>query len=72
MPEPSTVEPSLNVTVPVGVPTPGALAATEAMSVTACPRTDFATEGTATVAVASGPTVNVVVPEAGASPASPL
>ena len=33
-PEPKVVEPSLNVTVPVGVPEPGALAVTVAVKVT--------------------------------------
>ena len=37
---PSEVVPSLNVTVPVGVPTAGATGLTVAVSVTACPNTD--------------------------------
>ena len=35
---PIVVSPSLNVTVPVGTPVPGATGATVAVSVTACPR----------------------------------
>src|SRR5881628_35048 len=40
VPVPSVVAPSLNVTVPVGVPAPGAAAATVAVNVTAWPNTD--------------------------------
>jgi len=40
VPEPITVAPSLNVTVPLGVPLPGAAAITVAVNVTACPKTD--------------------------------
>ncbi len=37
---PSDAAPSMNVTDPVGVPDPGALAATVAMNVADCPNTD--------------------------------
>ena len=37
---PSVVVPSLNVTVPVGVPAPGALTVTVAVNVTDWPKTD--------------------------------
>lgn len=37
VPEPSTVEPSLNVTVPVGMPEPGGAAATVAVNATCWP-----------------------------------
>jgi len=40
VPVPSVVEPSMNVTVPVGTPAPGALAATVAVNVTDCPKTE--------------------------------
>jgi hypothetical protein len=40
VPGPSVVTPSLNVTVPVGVPLPPLLAATAAVNVTDCPCTD--------------------------------
>ena len=36
---PSVVEPSMNATVPVGVPVPGLTTTTSAVSVTACPKT---------------------------------
>jgi len=44
VPVPSVVDPSLNVTVPVGVPEPGAVAVTVAVSVTDCPKTDGLTD----------------------------
>ena len=37
LPVPSTVEPSLKVTVPVGVPTPGNTTATVEVKMTTCP-----------------------------------
>ncbi len=40
VPVPSVVEPSLNVTVPVGVPAPGAVAEMVAVKVTDWPKTD--------------------------------
>ena len=50
VPVPSVVAPSLNVTVPVGVPLPGATTATVAVNVTDCPKTDgFADEITIVV-----------------------
>lgn len=52
-PLPSVVAPSLNVTVPVGVPAPGATALTVAVNVTVCPKTDGFTEDIAVVVVAS-------------------
>ncbi len=48
--EASVVEPSLKVTVPLGVPAPGDTAATAALKVTAWPNTDgFAVELTVVV-----------------------
>ena len=49
-PVPSVVAPSRNVTVPLGVPAPGATAATVAVKVTLCPKTD-GLEDEATVVV---------------------
>jgi len=40
VPVPSVLDPSLNVTVPVGVPEPGAVAVTVAVKVTDCPCLD--------------------------------
>jgi len=40
VPVPNTANPFLNVTVPVGVPPPGATAATVAVNVADCPNTD--------------------------------
>jgi hypothetical protein len=40
VPVPITVAPSRKLTVPVGVPAPGLTAATVAVSVTDCPKTD--------------------------------
>ena len=37
---PSRVEPSLKLTLPVGVPAPGAVTLTVAVKVTFCPKTD--------------------------------
>ena len=39
VPVPKVVAPSLNVTVPAGVPVPGAVALTVAVKVTLCPNT---------------------------------
>jgi hypothetical protein len=39
-PVPKVVEPSLNVTVPVGVPAPGEVTETVAVNVTVCPNTE--------------------------------
>ena len=52
-PVPSVVALSLKVTVPVGVPLPGATAATVAVNVTDCPKAEgFALDATAVVVVA--------------------
>jgi hypothetical protein len=48
-PDPSTVRPSLNVTVPVGVPLPGATTLTVAVNVTDWPNTDGLCEELTTV-----------------------
>ena len=50
---PSTVAPSINVTDPVGVPAPGALALIVAVSVTAWPAVEGLAEDVMDVAVAS-------------------
>ena len=53
VPVPSVVLPSLNVTVPVGVPLAGAAAVTVAVKVTDCPKTEgFADEVTPVVLLA--------------------
>lgn len=50
---PIVVAPSLNVTVPVGLPAPGATAATVAVNVTDCPKFDgFAPDATVVVVLA--------------------
>src|SRR5437870_8375687 len=51
MPVPRVLEPSLKVTVPVGVPAPGLFAATVAVKVTGCPNTDGWTEEVSPVVV---------------------
>ena len=52
VPDPSAVEPSMNVTVPVGIPEPGMLAVTVAVNVTDCPNTEgLAEEATAELVV---------------------
>jgi len=51
VPLPSVVLPSLNVTVPVGVPAPGALAVTVAVNVTMSPVMDGFNEDTIVVVV---------------------
>ncbi len=43
-PVPNEVAPSRNVTVPVGVPAPGAVTVTVAVNVTDCPKTDGLTD----------------------------
>src|SRR6516164_6764232 len=48
---PSVVAPSKKVTVPVGVPDPGATALTVAVNVTDCPRADGFTDDITTVAL---------------------
>ena len=51
---PSAVVPSMNVTVPVGVPAPGALAVTVAVKETSSPLTDGLTEDASVVVVLVG------------------
>src|SRR5437660_289042 len=51
VPVPRVLEPSLKVTVPVGVPAPGLFAATVAVKVTGCPNTDGWTEEVSPVVV---------------------
>src|SRR6516165_5877878 len=60
---PSTTLPSLNVTVPVGVPAPGATAATVAVKVTAWPVTAGLTDDPRVSVVAAGLTVTVAAAE---------
>ena len=59
VPVPSVVEPSLKVTVPVGMPEPGAVAATVAVNVIDCPNTAGLTEDETELLVADGLTVCV-------------
>jgi len=61
VPWPMLVDPSENVTVPVGVPEP--LPVTVAVNVTAWPDTDGLTEAATTVPVLPLPTPCVSVPE---------
>ena len=51
VPVPRTLAPSLNVTVPVGTPVPGAVGDTVAVNVTPCPNTEGLTELTSAVEV---------------------
>ena len=51
MPVPRVLDPSLKVTVPVGVPAPGLFAVTVAVKVTDCPDTDGLAEELTDVAV---------------------
>ena len=51
--EPSAVEPSENVTVPVGVPLPGATAVTVAVNVTDCVKTEGFTDDVTTTVLPS-------------------
>jgi hypothetical protein len=67
VPVPRTVAPLENVTVPVGVPVPGAVTFTVAVKVTACPKTVEAALEVTFVVVVAGPTVVV----AGAAVAPP-
>ena len=53
LPVPSVVEPSLKVTVPVGVPAPGATTATVAVRVTVWPSDGLAGEKVRAVVVAA-------------------
>ena len=56
---PNVVDPSFNVTVPVGVPPPGATAVTVTLNVTVCPNVDGFGEEVIVVAVAALLTVCV-------------
>ena len=68
----SVVAPSLNTTLPVGLPVPGATADTDAVNVTGCPNADGDTEGEMTVVVSiwwtTSETVLDVLPVKVASP----
>src|SRR5216117_2583887 len=63
VPVPRVLEPSLKVTVPVGVPAPGLLAVTVAVKVTDCPDTDGLAEELTSVVVLAFFTVWVSVLE---------
>ena len=52
VPVPIVVEPFLNVTVPVAVPAPGAVAATVAVKVTDSPKTEEVVEASVVVVLA--------------------
>ena len=69
---PSVVEPFANVTEPVGVPLPGAFAATVAVKVTDWPKTDGFADETTDVVVLSWLTVWVSVPALVLKLVSPL
>ena len=62
MPVPIVVAPSVKVTVPVGVPVPGATTATVAVNVTDWPTTDGDPDDTTAVLVAACPTAWAVTP----------
>ena len=62
-PVPSVVVPSLKVTVPVGVPAPGATAVTVAVKVTAWPNTEGLAKEASAVVVSALFTVWVRAPE---------
>ncbi|MGX1855123.1 hypothetical protein [Streptomyces sp. NPDC055299] len=61
-----------NVTVPVGVPAPGATGATVAVNVTDCPTTDGSGDELTVVVVDACPTVWVSVPVEPVKAALPL
>src|SRR5207247_320158 len=63
VPVPRVLEPSLKVTVPVGVPAPGLLAVTVAVKVTDCPDSDGLAEELTSVVVLAFVTVGVSVLE---------
>jgi hypothetical protein len=65
-------EPSRKVTVPAGVPDPGAFAVTVAIKVTVWPKTEEEGAALTAVVVLSWPTVSVVVPELLVKLVSPL
>ena len=56
---PSRVGPAKNLTVPVGVPTPGETACTVAARATLCPKTGVVVDGMNVVVVAACPTVTM-------------
>src|SRR5947209_19900607 len=60
VPEPSAVVPSKKVTVPPGVPDPGATKPTVAVKVTAWPKTDWPGEALTVIKVLALPTVRGV------------
>lgn len=60
---PSVVVPSLNVTLPVGVPLPGELAVTVAVNVTACPNTVVPEDDVTRVVLPSGFTTSLMAGE---------
>ena len=62
-PVPRVLAPSLKVTVPVGVPAPGANAFTVAVNVTCCPNNDGLVELASDVAVLAVLTVCVTIAE---------
>ena len=70
VPVPSVVVPSMNVTVPLGVPVAGATALTVAMKVTDWPNTDGLAEELTTVVVAfvGPPTAEILVTKASTKP----
>jgi hypothetical protein len=51
VPVPRVVVPSRNVTVPLGLPAPGAVTVTVAVKVTLCPKTDGLTDEATVVVV---------------------
>ena len=53
VPVPIVVEPSWNVTLPVGSPAPGLIGATVAVNVSGCPKTVVDADGVTTVVVVS-------------------
>ncbi len=57
VPVPNVAAPSLKVTVPLGVPLPGATAATVAVKVTDCPNTEGLAEEATVVVVPAALTV---------------
>ena len=62
-PVPSVLAPSLNVTVPVGTPDPGAVALTVAVKVTDWPNTTLVADDPTVVMVLAWLTVSVKVEE---------
>ena len=62
LPVPMALPPSLNVTTPVGVPTPAPAAFTVAVNVTLCPNTDALGDDVTVVVVLAGLTVCTMLP----------